>query len=33
LAVVTYGDPQHAAGRDRRVWVADVKGEIERLKA
>ena len=33
VAVVTYGDPQHAAGRDRRAWVADVKGEIERLKA
>ena len=32
VAVVTYGDPQHAAGRDRRAWVADVKGEIERLK-
>ncbi len=33
VAVVTYGLPQEAAGRDRRVWAADVKGEIERLKA
>ncbi len=33
VAVVAYGDPQHATGRDRRAWVADVKGEIERLKA
>ncbi|MDO8456243.1 MAG: lysophospholipid acyltransferase family protein [Burkholderiaceae bacterium] len=33
VAVVTYGEPQEAAGRDRRAWAADVKGEIERLKA
>lgn len=32
VAVVTYGEPQAAAGRDRRAWAADVKGEIERLK-
>ena len=33
VAVVTYGDPQHATGCDRRAWAANLKGEIERLQS
>ena len=31
-AIVTYGQPQYHQGRDRRVWAADLRGEIERLR-
>lgn len=31
-AVVRYGEPQTAQGRDRRAWAADLHAEIERLR-
>lgn len=31
-AVVRYGEPQMAQGRDRRAWAADLRAEIERLR-
>ena len=30
-AEVTVGAPQHAAGRDRRTWAADLQAEVARL--
>jgi 1-acyl-sn-glycerol-3-phosphate acyltransferase len=33
VAVVTYGVPQSAKGRDRRAWAADLSTEIASLKA
>lgn len=30
-AEVTVGAPQHAAGRDRRAWAADLQAEVARL--
>lgn len=30
--VVRFGEPQHFAGRDRRVWAADLQTEVERLR-
>lgn len=32
VAVVSYGQPQEAEGRDRRAWAADVRSEIEKLR-
>jgi 1-acyl-sn-glycerol-3-phosphate acyltransferase len=32
-AVVNYGDPQLAEGRNRRVWVADLRLDVVRLRA
>jgi 1-acyl-sn-glycerol-3-phosphate acyltransferase len=29
--IVTFGEPQHALGRDRRAWAADLRDEVERL--
>ena len=31
-AVLVFGDAQHAQGRDRRAWSADLRAEIERLR-
>ncbi|QHE87718.1 lysophospholipid acyltransferase family protein [Hydrogenophaga sp. BPS33] len=31
-AVVTYGTPQEAQGRDRRVWSQDLRTDIDRLR-
>ena len=31
-AVVRYGTPQTAQGRDRRAWAADLRAEVERLR-
>lgn len=31
--VLTYGDAQHAQGRDRRTWSADLRTEVARLRA
>lgn len=31
-AVVSYGLPQHALGRSRREWAADLRNEVERLR-
>ncbi len=31
-AVVVYGEPQWAEGRDRRAWANDLRGEIDRLR-
>ena len=31
-AVVSYGEPQHARGRDRRTWAADLRDEVIRLR-
>ncbi len=33
LATVRYGTPQHAQGRDRRAWAADLQAEVARLMA
>lgn len=30
-AVLTYGEPQPARGRDRRAWASDVQSEVQRL--
>ena len=32
-AVVAYGEPEDAAGRDRRAWAADLRGAVQRLRA
>ena len=32
-AVVTFGEPQLAQGRERRAWAADVRSTLERLRA
>ena len=32
VAVVSYGTPQHAAGRDRRQWAKDLHEEVDRLR-
>ncbi|MDO8250439.1 MAG: lysophospholipid acyltransferase family protein [Rhodoferax sp.] len=32
-AVLTYGDPQSAQGRDRRAWAADLRLAVEGLRA
>jgi len=32
-AVVTFGEPQVAQGRERRAWAADVRSGVERLRA
>lgn len=32
VAVVTYGEPQKAAGRDRRAWAAALREEVIRLR-
>ncbi len=32
-AVVDFGPPEHARGRDRRTWARDLRAEIERLRA
>ncbi len=31
-AVVTYGEPQPAQGRERRVWAAELRAEVMRLR-
>jgi 1-acyl-sn-glycerol-3-phosphate acyltransferase len=31
-AVVTYGQPQRAQGRDRRAWAADLQAAVEQLR-
>jgi len=31
-AVVHYGKPQHASGRDRRAWAADLRGAVDALR-
>ncbi len=31
-AVVTYGEPQHAGGRDRRAWAADLRAQVQQLR-
>ena len=31
-AIVTYGEPQHALGRDRRRWAQDLRASVERLR-
>jgi 1-acyl-sn-glycerol-3-phosphate acyltransferase len=31
-AVVTYGEPQTAQGRDRRAWAADLRSAVDRLR-
>ncbi|MEO8121503.1 MAG: lysophospholipid acyltransferase family protein [Rhodoferax sp.] len=31
-AVLTFGDPQSAQGRDRRAWAADLRSEVEGLR-
>jgi 1-acyl-sn-glycerol-3-phosphate acyltransferase len=31
-AVVRYGEPQEAQGRDRRTWTADLRSAVERLR-
>lgn len=31
-AVVRYGEPQEAQGRDRRAWTADLRSAVERLR-
>ena len=32
-AVVTFGEPQSAQGRERRAWAADVRSAVEALRA
>lgn len=32
-AVVSFGEPQHAKGRDRRAWAADLRGSVMSLRA
>jgi 1-acyl-sn-glycerol-3-phosphate acyltransferase len=32
-AVVTFGTPQRAAGRDRRAWARDLHGEIVAMRS
>jgi len=31
-AVVTFGEPQHAAGRERRAWAADLREAVQALR-
>ena len=31
-AIVRYGEPQDAQGRDRRTWTADLRSAVERLR-
>ncbi len=31
-AVLTFGDPQAAEGRDRRTWAADLRGAVDALR-
>jgi hypothetical protein len=31
-AVVTFGPPQRAAGRDRRAWARDLRSEIAAMR-
>ena len=31
-AVVHYGTPQHASGRDRRAWAADLRVAVDALR-
>jgi 1-acyl-sn-glycerol-3-phosphate acyltransferase len=31
-AVVTYGRPQEAQGRDRRAWAADLRSQVQQLR-
>ncbi|HYF19868.1 MAG TPA: lysophospholipid acyltransferase family protein [Ramlibacter sp.] len=31
-AVVSFGTPQHAGGRDRRAWAADLRAAVQRLR-
>ena len=31
-AIVRYGEPQHALGRDRRRWAQDLRASVERLR-
>ncbi|WBY03702.1 lysophospholipid acyltransferase family protein [Ramlibacter tataouinensis] len=31
-AVVSFGAPQHANGRDRRAWAADLRAAVQRLR-
>jgi 1-acyl-sn-glycerol-3-phosphate acyltransferase len=33
VAVVHFGEVQHAQGRDRRVWARDLREEVIRLRA
>jgi 1-acyl-sn-glycerol-3-phosphate acyltransferase len=32
VAVVAYGEPQHAQGRDRRAWAADLREAVQALR-
>ena len=32
IAVVTYGERQHAQGRDRRLWAQDLRTEVDTLR-
>ena len=32
IAIVRYGEPQHALGRDRRRWAQDLRASVERLR-
>lgn len=32
VAVVHYGEPQRAQGRDRRIWTQDLHAEVDRLR-
>jgi 1-acyl-sn-glycerol-3-phosphate acyltransferase len=32
VAVVRYGEPQRAQGRDRRLWAQDLHAEVDRLR-
>ncbi|MDB5943142.1 MAG: plsC [Ramlibacter sp.] len=31
-AVVSYGEPEHCAGRDRRTWASDLRGAVQALR-
>ncbi|GGH59714.1 1-acyl-sn-glycerol-3-phosphate acyltransferase [Comamonas phosphati] len=33
VAVVHYGEPQRAQGRDRRLWTQDLHAEVDRLRS
>jgi 1-acyl-sn-glycerol-3-phosphate acyltransferase len=33
IAVVHYGEPQHARGRDRRTWARDLRSAVESLRS
>lgn len=32
LALVTFGEPQHAGGRDRRQWAVDLRTAVQQLR-